>query len=145
MYAVCKTVTMHLVQALIFQYVIFALHKHHGVSNHQQTRLFVQRIAEANNNENIKASLVKGNHWYRGLLCQKTRTVVQRKVLLVHKEWFQVCRTCVTHWGRDKMNAILQTTFSSALCRTKMFEFRLNFHCSLFLRVQLTIFQHWCR
>ena len=44
----------------------------------------------------------------------------------------------LTHWGRDKMDAISQTEM-------KMFEFRLKFHWSLFPRVQLTIFQHWVR
>ena len=52
---------------------------------------------------------------------------------------------CLTHWGRDKMNAISQTTFSNAFSWMKSFEFRLNFHWSLFLRVQSTIFQHWFR
>ena len=51
----------------------------------------------------------------------------------------------LTHWGRDKMDAISQTTFSSAFSWMKMFEFRLKFHWSLFLRVQLTIIQHWFR
>ena len=51
----------------------------------------------------------------------------------------------LTHWGRDKMDAISQTTFWSAFSWMKMFEFRLKFHWSLFLRVQLTIFQHWFR
>ena len=51
----------------------------------------------------------------------------------------------LTHWGRDKMDAISQTTFSSAFSWMKMFEFRLKFHWSLFLRVQLTIFNHWFR
>ena len=51
----------------------------------------------------------------------------------------------LTHWGQDKMDAILQTTFSSAFSWMKMFEFRLKFHWSLFLRVQLSIFQHWFR
>ena len=51
----------------------------------------------------------------------------------------------LTHWGRDKMADIFQTTFSSAFSWMKMFEFRLKFHWSLFLRVQLTIFQHWFR
>ena len=50
-----------------------------------------------------------------------------------------------THWGRDKMTAISQTTLSIAFSWMKMLEFWLNFHCSLFLRVQLTIFQHWFR
>ena len=51
----------------------------------------------------------------------------------------------LTHWGRDKMDAISQTTFSSGFSWMKIFEFRLKFHWSLFLRVQLTIFQHWFR
>ena len=49
------------------------------------------------------------------------------------------------HWGRDKMAAIFQTTFSNGFSWMKMYEFRLTFHLSLFLRVQLTIFQHWFR
>ena len=51
----------------------------------------------------------------------------------------------LTHWGRHKMDAISQTTFWSAFSWMKMYEFRLRFHWSLFLRVQLTIFQHWFR
>ena len=47
--------------------------------------------------------------------------------------------------GRDKMAAILQTAFSNAFSVKKMHEFRLRFQSSLFLKVQLTIFQHWCR
>ena len=33
----------------------------------------------------------------------------------------------------------------NAFSSMKIYEFWLNFHWSLFLRVQLTIFQHWCR
>ena len=51
----------------------------------------------------------------------------------------------LTHWGRDKMDAISQTTFSNAFSWMKMFEYRLKFHWNLFLRIQLTIFQHWFR
>ena len=51
----------------------------------------------------------------------------------------------LTHWGRDKMDAIFQTTFSNAFSWMKMFEYRLKFHWSLFLMVQLTISQHWFR
>ena len=47
----------------------------------------------------------------------------------------------LTHWSWDKMAAFSQTTFSNAFSSMKMFEFRLQFHWSLFLRVQLTIFQ----
>ena len=52
-------------------------------------------------------------------------------------------RDHLTHWGRDKMAAIYQTTFSNAFSWMKMYKFRLRFHWSLFQRVQFTIFQHW--
>ena len=51
----------------------------------------------------------------------------------------------LTHWGRDEMNNISQTTFSNLFSSMKMFEFRLKFHWSLFPRVQLTKFRHWFR
>ena len=41
----------------------------------------------------------------------------------------------LTHWGRDKMAAISQTTFSNAFSWMKMSKFRLKFHWILFLRV----------
>ena len=41
------------------------------------------------------------------------------------------------HWGRDKMAAISQTKLSNAFSWMKMLEFRLKFHWSLFLGVQL--------
>ena len=50
-----------------------------------------------------------------------------------------------THWYWDKMAAIFQPSFSNAFSWMKMYEFRLRFYWSLFLRVQLTIFQHWFR
>ena len=46
-----------------------------------------------------------------------------------------------THWGREQIDTISQTTFS----KMKMNEFRLGFHWSLFLGFELTIFQHWFR
>ena len=45
----------------------------------------------------------------------------------------------LTHLPLDKMAAISQTTFSNAFLWMKKFEFWLKFHCSLFLRVQLTM------
>ena len=51
----------------------------------------------------------------------------------------------LTHPGRDKMAAIFHTTFLIAFSLMKMFEFRLEFHWSLFLRFQLTINHHWFR
>ena len=62
-----------------------------------------------------------------------------------HLEWSvtSVMDLRLTHWGRDKMAAIFQTTSSNAFSWMKVYEFRLRFHWSLFLRVQLTVFQHW--
>ena len=51
----------------------------------------------------------------------------------------------LTHWDRDKITTIFQTTFSNVFSWIKMYEFRLRFHWSLFLRVQSTIFRHWFR
>ena len=51
----------------------------------------------------------------------------------------------LTYWGRDKMAAISQTTFSNAFSWMEMYEFRLLFQRSLFLGVKLPIFQHWFR
>ena len=64
----------------------------------------------------------------------------------MQKCWHEM-QKCValTHWGRDKMATISQTTFSNAFSWMKMYEFRLKFHWSLSLGVKVTIFQHWFR
>ena len=54
-----------------------------------------------------------------------------------------ICITLLTHWGWDNMATIFQTIFSIAFSWMKMYVLQLKFHWSLFLRVQLTIFQHW--
>ena len=51
----------------------------------------------------------------------------------------------LTHWGRDQIDAFSQTTFSNAFSRMKVNGFCLGFHWRLFLRLELTIFQHWFR
>ena len=70
-------------------------------------------------------------------------------IVIIRKDVFERAKpstgTCLTHWGRDKMAAFSQMTFSNAFSSLKMFEFRLQFHWSLFLRFELTIFQHWFR
>ena len=48
----------------------------------------------------------------------------------------------LAHWGRDKMAVISQTTFSNVFSWMKMYDFRLRFQWSLFLRFQLTKFRH---
>ena len=49
----------------------------------------------------------------------------------------------LTHLSMDEIAAISQT-FSNTFLWIKKYEYRLKFHWSLFLRVQI-IFQHWFR
>ena len=48
----------------------------------------------------------------------------------------------LTYWGRDKVDAISQTTTSNEISWMKMYELWLKCHWLLFRRVQLSIFQH---
>ena len=56
--------------------------------------------------------------------------------------WLETILWPLTHWGRNKMDDISQTTISKAFSWMKMFNFRFTFHGSLFLRFELIIFQH---
>ena len=49
------------------------------------------------------------------------------------------------HLHQDKMTTISQMIYSDAFSWMTSFVFWLKFHWSLFLRVQLTITQHWVR
>ena len=66
------------------------------------------------------------------------------KIVIVCQTTWKLYPCCppLTHKGQDKMAAGLQTTFSNAFFSMKMFEFRLKFHWSMFLRAQLTISEH---
>ena len=57
-----------------------------------------------------------------------------------HQLWNELKKI---HWGWHKKSIILQTIFSNAFSWMKMYEFRLRFHWSMFLRFESTIFQHW--
>ena len=54
-------------------------------------------------------------------------------------------RETLTHLPLDKMAAISQTIFPATVSWMKSFTLWLKIHWSLFLRVQLTIIQHWFR
>ena len=64
--------------------------------------------------------------------------------------WMHICYRHLllvssTHWRRDKMAAIFQTTFSDAFSWMKIYTFWLWFDWNLFPRDQLTVFLHWFR
>ena len=71
--------------------------------------------------------------------------VLYSLICIQHKHYSPDKASGLTHWGRDKMADIFQTTFSNAFSWMKILEFRLKFHWSLVLIDQLTIFQHWFR
>ena len=61
------------------------------------------------------------------------------------KNWsnYFTCKSCPGF--KDKMVAILQTTFSNAFSWMKIFWFQLKFHTSFYLWVHLIISHHWFR
>ena len=92
-----------------------------------------------------KTSMITILHWYRKLLGdvrQQGITWANVDQDLCHHRAPQG-HNGLTHWGRDKMAAVSQTTLSNPFSQMKMLEFQLRFHWSFFLRVQLIIFQHW--
>ena len=60
---------------------------------------------------------------HQHLICK----VKNSSFLKIKGGWYAFGKT-LTHWGRDKMTAISQTTLSIAFSRVKMLEFWLNFH-----------------
>ena len=81
--------------------------------------------------------------WRHGNVIKPCQGIVTSAKMLYKISWRLCCALfcCLTHWDRDTV--IFQTTFSNAFSWTKMSEFRLKFQWSSFLRVQLTISQHW--
>ena len=78
-------------------------------------------------------------------LAKVPRRLFESHLYLTGATAAELPRHLLTHWGRDKMAAISQTTVLNAFSWTKAYQFRLRFHWSLIPRVQITIFQHWFR
>ena len=73
----------------------------------------------------------------------------QTRLLKTHKRgpWSYCLQGCcpfsprrreLSDWGRDKMAAIFQMTFSNGFSLMKMYEFWLIFHWNMFLRIKLS-------
>ena len=108
------------------------------------------RIAKIIIADDIFAYVFNGineNYWRRRFKVHSLKVLIGNKSAQVQVWWLGLDQaTChLTHWGRDKMDAISQTTCSSAFSWMKMSEFRLKSHWRLFLRVELTIIQHCFR
>ena len=75
--------------------------------------------------------------WF--LICNFCATV------LLSSHLCQLIETYLTHWGRDEMLTISQTSFLSAFPWMINSVFWFKCHWSLFLSVQFTICRHWFR
>ena len=61
------------------------------------------------------------------------------------EQWSRRLWRLWTRWCWDKITAISWTASSNAPSSMKLYEFLLILHCTLFLRIKLTIFQQWFR
>ena len=86
--------------------------------------------------------LTDSGHYYTSVILVKFHAGDWEKLCFHNRDHFSPQIKELTHWGRDKMAAIFQTTFSNAFSWMKMHEFCLRFHWTLLLRVKLTIFHH---
>ena len=101
----------------------------HGVSNHQQLDGIFNDLKLISKKPSVLPAFAKG-----------IRTIECHPILFKRMPFIgqlYACPHCkqrkpaqlLTHCGRDKMAAILQTIFSNAFSRMKMHELRLKFHC----------------
>ena len=106
-------------------------------------------------------AMIRDNVWFVSLLFSlfhvvicyaKTKLFVFSHVATFARRWklkpiFMEDKghSILTHWDRAEMYDISQTKFSHAFSWMKVYWFLLAFDWSLFLNVQLTIFQHWLR
>ena len=79
------------------------------------------------------------------LVCSFMLYLYHRILIDTCNSYIRFPQATLTHWGRDEIDAILQTTVSRAFSWMKIYRFRIKFHWSLFPRVQLPIFQRWFR
>ena len=90
--------------------------------------------------EEWRTSVLRGpgwklNDWRRRRKMSETHS---RKNVSPHSK-LSITVYDFNNWGRDKMAAFFQTTFSNGFSLMKMYEFRKKCHWSLFLGVQLAI------
>ena len=143
-------------------YVIISVsihYKRYDISNHQQivflsSRLSIYKVQPCQNKNMLVVDqsllIVRVKHCFRTVARTRHYTPIN---LIDGSGWRHACtqshllhkQKAIDTLRPRQMDAIWQTTFSSAFSWMKTFEFLLKFHWNLFLRVALTIFQHWCR
>ena len=111
----------------------------HNWWSHFQGMEWIIHIALACLTLIVAGRIGKFNHWFGSYGLGVTYLAIR------FGSYWSSNKAVLTHWGRDKMAAFCQTTFSNAFSSLKMYKFWLKFHWRLFLRLQLAIFQHWFR
>ena len=91
---------------------------------------YTHRTTCRNSTQHCCSSAVSASYWHSSFL---------------RRERVSGIKYCLTHLPLDNMDAISQTIFSDAFSWMKSFVFWLKSCWSLFLRVQMTINQHWLR
>ena len=122
--------------------ITMLLFQHHGVSNHWQFNCLHNRLLRLTRkiSKFCITAHCEGNHQSPLGFPHKMPMMLE-----VFHTMMSSYLPCLIHWDWDKMATVSQTTLSNACSWMKMLEFRLRFHWSLFLRVQLTIIHHWLK
>ena len=137
-------------------------YRHHAIYKDQIARISIHVKINYHSHQNIESLTA----WYSFPFPEKKKKICNHifcKTLSTHSstkschfdnfQWscqlvikmlskWQHLHLTLTHLPLDKMAAISKTIFSNAFLWMKSFVFRLKFHWSLFLWVQLTITQH---
>ena len=141
-------------------------HERHVVSNHRSFDCLFNSLCRHTSSKTTKSSLLALCH--RGDFPVQTVSKAEKASIWWRHHvsygitgsingfspvwWLVIIQTnaviFLAQWGRDKMAAISQTTYSNVFSWIEMLEFRLKFHWSLSLDVQLTnitTYQYWFR
>ena len=126
----------------LYKYYRFTSHPHSiPVPVKQHWRMWVKLSFESTTGTPNKTMHKKPRAYFMIILC------VDRHPWYAHWHAHILAHTHVyyvlTNSPLDKITAFSQTTISNEFSRMKINELQLEFHWILFLRVQLTIFQHW--
>ena len=109
-----------------------------GCSRSCQWQLLVQPVMKIISKCHFHFSVIYDDWW---IMNKTLHSIVFCRKYCNYDSSIPWLHETLTHLHLDKMATVLQTIFSWM----KNFKFWLEFHWSLFLRVQLTITQHWFR
>ena len=121
-------------------------HEHPGIVNHRQIHCSCQQILHGNNNKYQNSVLLYVcDSIRRWSLHPLRKGPVTPKVFWCQQFNFVWWRTWRDMGLRQNCRNFAADIFKCIFSCLKMYKLRLRFHWSLFLRLKLTLFQHWLR